>query len=552
MRPWLLCALLLQASSGDRSASLARTAVQLEMSLETEASDHIARQNHSRTNLTKAALNGSTSLHGSARGNKSSSLLGLQVLASSDAQAKAQLGASAALEQQVSFLPGLGMGMNFLKVAGLVAIFAVVFKMMSHCPCGSKKCDCRRIKLIGKALLMIGYDEFEGFETFITVHSVQDVAKEGLMGNKEYKVKISFNWSVFETADTADMRWEQTKNIEVPQGASECVISLYSKGIAMNSLIASLTLETKKHMLDRDGFWGEKQKLKLESKGKNVGTLLVTFRQSKGGDGDADTPGLGPMPISGVSDDSPLAIELMEAMAEMQREPGFVKPEGKLEGDTKLKLLSYILRGNLREISSKGKEMGLVYVKLVYCNFADLQGDDRQEEMERQKRKAKEKGLPDVERKWYWAWYEDKKKAEHDTKWHFPDGFIPLMSVTNIHRSPERSDQFIIKYTEDKEKQVLIYRRDTGKGLDIWVEALELGFQEARKVVKEKKQEQEKEELAMKRLLQMHQQWVKKNGVPKDQLQWTNWFQWLKQNNFEDEQIRKFHQQITVAPKRPK
>ena len=34
------------------------------------------------------------------------------------------------------------------------------------------------------------------------------------------------------------------------------------------------------------------------------------------------------------------------------------------------------------------------------------------------------KGLPEVERKWYWVWYEDRKHAEDEKKWHYPDGFL--------------------------------------------------------------------------------------------------------------------------------
>lgn len=149
----------------------------------------------------------------------------------------------------------------------------------------------------------------------MAVHSVQDVQNEGMFGKKEFKVKASFNWSSAETSGTSDLRWEQTKKLEVPQGASEGVISLWSLGTIKDSKIASYTLDTKKDMLDKsESFFGKKQKFKLEHKGKTVGTLLVTFW--KRGKSDKD---IGACPIDGIDDDSPLLVDVSNAIQEMVR-----------------------------------------------------------------------------------------------------------------------------------------------------------------------------------------------------------------------------------------
>merc|ERR1712217_976660 len=110
----------------------------------------------------------------------------------------------------------LGMGKSVLKFAALCVCFAILLKLCGKLDCGSKKCDIRRSKCIGKMFMSSGCDEFEAFEIFATIHSVQDIKKDGLLGDKEFSVKIGFNWSKMETAPTKDMRWEQTKRIEVP------------------------------------------------------------------------------------------------------------------------------------------------------------------------------------------------------------------------------------------------------------------------------------------------------------------------------------------------
>lgn len=440
-------------------------------------------------------------------------------------------------------VPGLGIGKDILKACAILAILAIAWRACTSA-CSGKRCDCRRFKPLGKLLLSTGIDEFPAFDMVVSVHSVQDVKKDGLFGKKEFKVKINMNWSAVETSGTKDMRWEQTKKLEVPQGATECSIALYSLGKLMDSQVAEIILETKRDMLDKENFWGQKQKFKLESKGSNVGTLLITFR--KKGDEGADS--MFDLPIDGVDETSALAVDLAEALQELEKTPGFVKPKGKMTGELKIALLAKVLKGPLREVNLQGKETGQTYVKVLQCNFAELKGDDMAEELKYQKEKAKKKGLSAPERKWYWVWYPDKKVAEHDKDWHYPDGFIPIASITSVHRSPERDDQFVIKYTGAGGKEVLIYRRDAGKSLDAWVEGLELCFGECRKMIKDKDESKTRVLDALPRMRAMHASWVKQNGMPDNEQQWTQWFQWLRQNNFEDDLIRRLYVEIAGLP----
>merc|ERR1712151_385294 len=114
------------------------------------------------------------------------------------------------------------------------------------------------------------------------------------------KVKINFAWSKWETSGTTDLRWEQAKIMEVPQGASECCITLLSLGKFKDTTVADYIMDTKKDLLDkRESILGKKQKLRLENKGKVVGTLVATFRNA----GDGPTAGV---PVADVDENSAL------------------------------------------------------------------------------------------------------------------------------------------------------------------------------------------------------------------------------------------------------
>ncbi|CAE8602543.1 unnamed protein product [Polarella glacialis] len=55
---------------------------------------------------------------------------------------------------------------------------------------------------------------------------------------------------------------------------------------------------------------------------------------------------------------------------------------------------------------------------------------------------------------------------------------------------------------------------------------------------------------ALTRTKGLHQEWVQQNGgAPQNEEQRTQWFQWLKQKNFDDDLIRQLYQEITSPPK---
>jgi len=395
----------------------------------------------------------------------------------------------------------------------------------------------------------------------VQVHFVQDIQNNGLLGKKEYKVLMSWNWAKAETGGTKDMRWEQVVPLEVPQGAASGKIVLMALGTIKDTSVGAISLDTKKDMLDKgDVFFGKRQKFVMRNKGKTVGTLVITFR--KKGEG-----ALASCPIEGVDDDSALYLDLVTTLQELIKKKKIpyehsvlnkIKPGEFVDGNDKVYLLAETLAGNLRKIDLKDStELGKCYVRVLQCNFSELKGKEkeRRKEFEKQLEKAAKKGFKpgEVERKWYVAIYPNKATAFDGEKYHEPDEFFPLATITSVHRSPGYQDQFLINYTTTK-KQTLCFRREAEKALDSWVDGFELAFTEVRETIAEKEEAEDLQEKELVVARQMHASWLQTNGFPNGDQPWSAWYQYLKSANLEDESIRTLYKEITTpqaAPQAP-
>lgn len=462
---------------------------------------------------------------------------------------------------------GLGLGKDALKLMAACAICVIVYKLLSKIDCNNRRFDCRRFGPLAKLLLYIGYDEFETNEIFVQVHGVQDIQKDGMLGEKEFKVLLNFFWSKFETPKADDMTWNVAKTMEIPQGAANCYITLLSCGKFKDTTVATLELETKKDLLDKgEDFWGKKQTFKLEAKGKNAGVLTMTFR--KKGEGD------NLVPISGVDvDKSPgLAMAIIKWMEEdsdnvhspftcgaqcktYHRKEQKENIEGKLEGDEKMTVIGQVLTGTLRKVKESGKEDGLVYVKMMHCNLAELSGDNAKEVFQEQQKKAKGKGIVGVERKWYWCEYECEKaakkhledldsaakKSKMPSEMKEPDYFFPLFKISKINRSPDREDQFVMKVEND----VHIYRREN-KGLsrEAWVEGIEMLKDLARDMKKDAERQADVADEQKGKLLTLHAQYLKHKGKPKNDAEWAQWTKYMQSQGYDNALITKVYNEV--------
>eukprot|EP00405_Crypthecodinium_cohnii_P062484 CAMPEP_0195016772 /NCGR_PEP_ID=MMETSP0326_2-20130528/25393_1 /TAXON_ID=2866 ORGANISM="Crypthecodinium cohnii, Strain Seligo" /NCGR_SAMPLE_ID=MMETSP0326_2 /ASSEMBLY_ACC=CAM_ASM_000348 /LENGTH=134 /DNA_ID=CAMNT_0040032697 /DNA_START=12 /DNA_END=412 /DNA_ORIENTATION=+ len=123
-----------------------------------------------------------------------------------------------------------------------------------------------------------------------------------------------------------------------------------------------------------------------------------------------------------------------------------------------------------------------------------------------------------------------------------------MACITAVCRTPGRSDEFVIKHSQG---DPLRYRRESGKGLDTWVDGVEIVFNVCRNAVKDKKDQEGKEEAAMQRMAMMHQQWVQSKGAPpQTKEEWKEWKDYFTKNNYDEELINKFYYQMVAAQKK--
>jgi len=121
-----------------------------------------------------------------------------------------------------------------------------------------------------------------------------------------------------------------------------------------------------------------------------------------------------------------------------------------------------------------------------------------------------------------------------------------MISILKVNRSPDRNDQFIITYGEDGDKEMLIYRRDSGKGLDVWMDGLDVCFNTCRDMIKDSQKKQQVTQDAMARMRHMHKLWKQKHGPPKNTEEWNRWRKWFEESNFDKDLIDALTSEIRV------
>jgi hypothetical protein len=349
-------------------------------------------------------------------------------------------------------------------------------------------------------LLKWGYDEFEEFPVHVTIHSVKDVKDAALFGKAKLKVQVEFWYNNWTTNTSTDFRFEKSKKMTVPQGADTCKIILQCEKIHKNATLGTCKLDISKHMLLKGPeWWGKKHALKLQHGGNVAGQVYVTFRRLDGqtgpmkqgadrdleaGSNPEEEPLLaggnaggtsnhgsyaaagGPAEDLGDDEDGALFVE----MAEKARELGM--PNVPKDMQNRMWILGELLEGELKECTARGKEKDTFYYHVCYCNYAEIQDEDeRQDEWRRQMAKARKKGLAQPEKKWYLCWYESKKA--YNKRWNDVEGYIPLLSITSVHRDPKNDGIFSLRYTDGGDKTEAYLKR-MKKPRDVWVDGIEM------------------------------------------------------------------------------
>lgn len=307
-------------------------------------------------------------------------------------------------------------------------------------------------------------------------------------------------------------------------------------------------------MLDKeDTFFGEKQQLTIDMNDKPVGKLVVTFRKIVEGEGEGPSGGgsSGEL-IKGIEIESALGVECQKA-SEEAKEEGRDFGVGPLEGDNKIELLGRVLCGPLRLINKKGKETDCLFCHLVHCNYSEwkkrggekVSSSELKAEVKKQTEKARAKGLTAPEKKWYWAWYPAKR--DYENSWDKPDGFISVVAITSVHRTPSRQDEFVLHISEEGVKDELRYRREAGKDLNCWIDGLEKVQMEVRNAKKAGKTAEKRSEAENKgkkaNIGEMKDAMKARGGYPQNDDQWRAWFEYFKGQGYDEDVIRQLWQE---------
>ena len=110
--------------------------------------------------------------------------------------------------------------------------------------------NIRNIPGVKKLLLRLGYDEFPGAGAHVTVYACKDVKNTAVIGKAQLYVQVGFWFRKYETKKVKDGTWNESFTLEIPQGATTCDITVFSKGKITTDTIGTIQFHTLPDILD--------------------------------------------------------------------------------------------------------------------------------------------------------------------------------------------------------------------------------------------------------------------------------------------------------------
>jgi len=439
---------------------------------------------------------------------------------------------------ETTFLPFWMNPIGMIRKAAQVILACACFAMC--CACirrgGNCGCNCRRLGLCKKFLLWAGYDEFKDCKVHVTVHSMRDTeASQSLFAKGKWRVQVSFWNTKFQTALIEGTKWEQSKVLTVEQGAAECKIQLLQQSMGRSDIvIGEKILDTNKDILCKEDQLGIKQCITLDKKGKDVGSIWITFRLPKSDEIDGSD-----VPIfQGLEEDSALSIHLIQLVEEEQ----YPKDMFPLEGLQKQKLLGKVLHGNLKDL--KGSKH---YIVVQYCSKLKLLGKEKKEKAAAKMKsagKGSSKGDGELGMNWYWCQWKTKESYEEGRT---PGTYFPIVGISKIESDGKDTSMFSFKDEDDDRK----YWQIVGKERSIWVDGLRHIAESIKETVKQDKSSirlQEKVKEEMPAGWDAHNEYMNNGGTwPKSDEEFKKWESFLFGKGIDHKVIVAMHQQIDVA-----
>ena len=400
-------------------------------------------------------------------------------------------------------IPGMGLARTALSGAALCAVFFVMMNWVkTNCTC-FRRADIRRIWGVGRLFLKLGIDPYPEFSVLLTIHSAKDVNSS----SKLYSVAYA-KYESFKTRALSSGKWEQSTRLIVPQGSEEISVYVYaSKLLGSDEMIGSCSISIARCLMGNlaSDFYGKKKQYKInQPDGGTAGQISLTFKKAN----DSQQEEL-PL-VAGLDADQRPALygELMEVLEE--------GGPRNLKGAEKLRALSKVMQGKLQKI---GK--GLSGNTMNFFAVLEMSNPDNSDSEETVDKK-----------KWFWAWWEDKKdflKSSNE-----PDGYVPILAITSIHSDSSKPGEFVIKYVQKPgNKKSEIRYKCTDKDVEVWTDALELFREEARELKTAQKERAE--------------EWDKLSAAQR----MDEWTAHYRAQGYSEEELKKYYQQYQLAQMPP-
>lgn len=353
-------------------------------------------------------------------------------------------------------------------------------------------------RAIKRLLLQNGHDGFADFGLMVLVHGCKDVKNTAAMGKASLHVTVNFWYESFQTQPSKEGRWEQSGKIAVPQGADECVIQLWSKGMVKTDLVGEAKLFILTDIKENEKA-RQKTFYKLMNDHKVQGQVAISFRDLQ-------------LDAAGRAVEDPL-LEGMDdasnpALVELVRKE-LPNPDAKrIGGQQRLDILGRVNRGTMDRVGKSG----LGGPKTLYFAAVWMPSPDGGQKP-----------------KWLWCWYKDEQdfKANQNN----PEGFFALIKVTSVNKSLKKPSEWSISFQDAEKKKQTLTMNSKDRDAESWAE----GFEFLMHLAKENKLA-EKDGAAVNNA---EAQEVKANWAEKGtEEKWAEWEKNFRKQGLTDKQIQ--------------
>lgn len=356
--------------------------------------------------------------------------------------------------------------------------------------------NIRNIPGLKKLLLKTQYDEFPDTGASCTLYAAKDVKNTAVVGKAELYCVVAFWFEEYESSKVKDGTWNESFTLPIPQGATTCIITLYSKGKLTTATIGEIRFDTLEDIITSN-VTATKKWHKVIKDHKTTGQVCLMIQAQ-------DVDGAGRVHVRAPLVDLPpdASMSFVSQIKLYVEDPNEVGISGQRRQNILLKAVS----GPMQKLGGGlGGPKGEHFFTPVYMPNPDVEG-----------------GNP----KMLWCWYKKKADFEGDPK--NPLGAVPFIKVTKVNRDLKKDKQWSIHFKDKEGTSQELKMESTDREVEAWVEGFELIMKEAKEAkIAEKQQksraapDDQQENWAEKDPEEKWAQWEKKyrkQGLSEDEI----------------------------------